>query len=137
MKTILTVALMGLFCFIGCNSMARTYPYRVIVVNLSDKGITENRVLDSSGKYNYGSGSIGPFIYKANAGPMETAPNDVFTVRWKDEQNEEHEQKLDLRKRVKRGFKGEIVFIHGADKRFTFEVYESQRQYQIPSRPKS
>lgn len=131
------MALMVLLCGTGCNSMARTYAYRIVVVNVGDERITENRIFDSSGKYNYGCGNIGPSGYAANAGPMETAPDDVFTVRWKDSEKREREQKFDLRERVKRGFKGEIVFIYGKSSTLTVEVFQSQREYPIPPRPKS
>ncbi len=116
----------------GCQMIARDYYYRIVLVNLSQEKITETRVLDSSGEYNYGCGNLVPSGYAANAGPMETAPNDVFTVRWKDGKGHEHQQIFDLRERVKRTFKGEIVFIHGVDKKFTVETFASQRQYPIP-----
>jgi hypothetical protein len=135
--SLLAIALMGFFCHMGCHSMARTYPYRVVVVNVGSENITENRIFDSSGEYNYGCGNIGPSGYAANAGPMETAPNDVFTVRWKDGQKREREQTFDLRQQVKRDFKGEIVFIYGKDNNLTVEVFELQRQYPIPPRPKA
>jgi hypothetical protein len=109
----------------------------VVVVNLGEERITENRIFDSSGEYNYGCGNIGPTGYKANAGPMETAPNDVFTVRWKDEQQREQEQKFDLRERVKRSFKGEIVLVYGADSKLIVEIWDPPKQYPLPPRPKS
>ncbi len=81
-------------------------------MNLSQEKITENQIFDSSGEYNYGCGNSVPSGYAANAGPMESSPNDVFTVRWKDAQGQAHEQKFDLRQRVKPNFKGEIVFVY-------------------------
>jgi hypothetical protein len=118
--------------FSGCQMIARDYYYQVVIVNLSSAEIDENRVIDSSGEHNYGSGYIGPSGYKANAGPMETVPNDVFIVRWKDAQGQAHEQKFDLRKRVKRNFKGEIVFVYQADKTFKVEVVNPPERYPIP-----
>lgn len=135
MKTLWTIAVMGLFCGIGCNTMTRTYHYRVVVANLGDQIVTANRVFDSTGEYNYGCGHIGPAGYKTNAGPMETAPNDVFTVRWTDEQQREHEQKFDLRNAVKRHFKGEIVFVYGPDNKLAVEIWDPPHQYPIPPRP--
>ncbi|MEY4940287.1 MAG: hypothetical protein RIQ93_2022 [Verrucomicrobiota bacterium] len=117
--------------------MARTYSYRIVVVNLGDERITENRIFDSSGEYNYGCGNIGQSGYAANAGPMETAPNDVFTVRWKDSEKREREEKFDLRERVKSSFKGEIVFVYGSDNKLAVQIWDSPKQYPIPPRPKS
>jgi hypothetical protein len=118
--------------------IAREYHYRVVVVNLSQEKITENQIFDSSDEYNYGCGNSVPSGYAANAGPMETAPNDVFTVRRKDARGQAHEQKFDLRKRVKRNFKGEIVFVYQADKTFKVEVVNPPERYPIPhQRPPS
>lgn len=63
---------------------------------------------------------------------METPPNDVFIVRWKDAQGKAHEQRFDLRERVKRSFKGEIVFVYQADKTFKAEVVNPPERYLIP-----
>jgi len=135
MKIILSIALFAMICGSGCNSMARSYPYRVVVVNLSQEPITENRVLDSSGKYNYGVGNVGLLGYKVIAGPMQTSPSDEFTVTWKDSQQRVHTQKIDVRSRVRSNFKGELVFVFGADRKFTVEIYESHREYPMPRRP--
>jgi hypothetical protein len=116
----------------GCQMIARDYYYRIIVVNLSQEKITENRIFDSSGEYNYGCGTSVPSGYASNAGPMETIPNDEFTVSWKDAQGQAHEQKFDLRKRVKRNFKGEIVFVYKADKIFGVEIVNPPDRYPIP-----
>lgn len=112
--------------------IARDYYYRVVVVNLSQERITENQVLDSTDEYNYGAGIMSPSGYANNAGPMSSRPNDVFTVRWKDAQGQTREQKFDLRKRVKRSFKGEIVFVYQADKTFKVEVVHPPERYPIP-----
>jgi len=116
----------------GCQMVAGNYPYEVIVVNHSNTAIDENRVFDSSGEFNYGCGYIGPSGYKSNAGPMETAPNDLFVVRWRDAQGLAHEQKLDLRKRVKSSFKGELVFVYRVDGKFTVEIVNAPDRYPIP-----
>lgn len=116
----------------GCQMIAREYHYRILVVNLSAERITETRILDSTDQYNYGGGVISPSISKGNAGPMETPPNDVFIVRWKDAQGRAQEQKFDLRQRVKRSFKGEIVFVYQADKTFTAEIVHPPERYPIP-----
>jgi hypothetical protein len=59
----------------------------------------------------------------------------VFTVRWKDDRGKAHKQKCDLRERVKRGFKGEVVFVYGTNGKFTVEIVESPQRYPIPQRP--
>jgi hypothetical protein len=64
---------------------------------------------------------------------METAPNDVFTVRWKGAQGQMQEQKFDLRERVQRSFKGEIVFVYQADNTFKVEIVHPPERYPIPS----
>jgi hypothetical protein len=53
-------------------------------------------------------------------------------VRWKDAQDQAHEQKFDLRKRVKRNFKGEIVFVYQADKTLKVEIVNPPDRYPIP-----
>jgi hypothetical protein len=116
----------------GCQMIARDYYYRILVVNLSEERITETQVLDSTDEYNYGGGIVIPSSAKINAGPMSSNPNDVFTVRWKDAQGNPHEQKFDLRKRVKRSFKGEIVFVYQADKTFKVEIVHPPERYPIP-----
>lgn len=63
---------------------------------------------------------------------METAPNHIFIVRWKDAHGAAHEQKFDLRKKVKRSFKGEIVFVYQADRTFNVEVVNPPDRYPIP-----
>lgn len=116
----------------GCQMIAREYHYRVVLVNLSQSVIPESQVLDSTDTYRYGGGILNPSGYSAHAGPMETAPSDVFIVRWKDAQGQAHEQKFDLRERVKRSFKGEIVFVYQADKTFKVEVVNPPERYPIP-----
>ncbi|MBX3737160.1 MAG: hypothetical protein KF715_10750 [Candidatus Didemnitutus sp.] len=116
----------------GCQMIAREYYYRILVVNLSEERITETKVLDSTDEYNYGGGIVIPSSAKINGGPVSSRPNDVFTVRWKDAQEQAHEQKFDLRQRVKRNFKGEIVFVYGADKAFKVEVVNPPERYPIP-----
>lgn len=120
----------------ACTLAAKSFPYRVIVVNLSNETIEGNKVIDSSGSSNYGGGIVVSYGYKCDAGPMDTPPNDIFTVRWTDEKKATHEQKFDLREKVKRGFKGEIVFVYGADRKFSVEICAEQRQYPIPQKPK-
>jgi hypothetical protein len=117
----------------SCQMIAREYHYRILIVNLSTAEITETQVLDSKDEYNYGGGIVIPSASKGNAGPMETPPNDNFIVRWRDAQGLAHEQKFDLRKRVKRSFKGEIVFVYQADKTFKVEVVNPPERY--PSEP--
>jgi hypothetical protein len=56
----------------------------------------------------------------------------VFTVRWKDAQGQKQEQKFDLRERVKRNFKGEIVFVYKADKTLKVEIVNPPERYPIP-----
>jgi hypothetical protein len=63
---------------------------------------------------------------------MSSPPDDVFTVKWKDDRKQPQEQKFDLRGRVKRGFKGEIVFVYGADRKFTVEIVQPPNRYPIP-----
>ncbi|MCX6934318.1 MAG: hypothetical protein NTZ29_16810 [Verrucomicrobia bacterium] len=116
----------------GCQMIAREYRYRVVLVNLSQNVIPESQVLDSTDTYRYGGGVLIPSGYSAHAGPMETSPNDVFIVRWKDAQGQAHEQKFDLRERVKRSFKGEIVFVYKAEKAFAVEIVNPPDRYPIP-----
>ena len=116
----------------GCQMIAREYHYRILIVNLSAERITETQVLDGKDEYNYGGGTVSPSVSAGNAGPMETPPNDVFIVRWKDAQRQAHEQKFDLRKRVNRSFKGEIVFVYKADKAFAVEIVNPPDRYPIP-----
>jgi hypothetical protein len=116
----------------GCQVLAREYHYRVVLVNLSTEVIPESRVLESTDTYRYGGGVVPVSGYSAHAGPMETAPNDIFTLRWKDGQGRDHEQKFDLRKRVERSFKGEIVFVYKPDKTFTVEIVQPPARYAIP-----
>src|SRR5690242_4693474 len=99
----------------GCKMIARDYHYQIVAVNLSHDRITETQVLDGTDEHDYGCGNLVPSGYAANAGPMSSPPNDKFTVRWKDARGQVHEQKFDLRERVKRNFKGEIVFVYQAD----------------------
>jgi hypothetical protein len=121
----------------GCQMIAREYHYRVVLVNLSKEQIPESQVLESTDTYRYGGGILAPSGYSAHAGPMETAPNDVFIVRWKDAQGQAHERMFDLRERVKRSFKGEIVFVYGTDKTFAVEIVHPPERYPIPpQRPK-
>ena len=121
----------------GCQMIAREYHYRVVLVNLSKEQIPESQVLESTDTYRYGGGILSPSGYSAHAGPMETAPNDVFIVRWKDAQGQTHERNVDLRNRVKRSFKGEIVFVYSRDQTFTVEVVDPPERYPIPpQRPK-
>jgi hypothetical protein len=116
----------------GCQMIARDYRYQIVTVNLSQERITETHILDSTDEYDYGCGNLVPSGYANNAGPMSSPPNDVFTVRWKDTQGKAHEQKFDLRERLKRNFKGEIVFVYQAHKTFTFEIVEPPARYPIP-----
>jgi hypothetical protein len=116
----------------GCQMIARDYYFRIVVVNLGQERITENQVLDSTDEYNYGAGIMSPSNYANNAGPMSSPPNDVFTVRWKDAQGQKQEQKFDLRERVKRNFKGEIVFVYKADKTLKVEIVNPPERYPIP-----
>jgi hypothetical protein len=112
--------------------IAREFHYRVVLVNLSKEQIPESQVLESTDTYRYGGGILSPSGYSAHAGPMETPPNDVFMVRWKDARGNAHEQKFDLRERVKRSFTGEIVFVYRADKTFTVEIVHPPMRYPIP-----
>jgi hypothetical protein len=116
----------------GCQMIAREYHYRVVLVNLSQNVIPESQVLDSTDTYRYGGGILIPSGYSAHAGPMETPPNDVFIVRWKDAQGQAHEQKFDLRERVKRNFKGEIAFVYQADRTLKVEIVHPPERYPIP-----
>lgn len=116
----------------GCQMIARDYNYQIVVVNLSQERVTETQVLDSTDEYNYGGGILSPSGYKANMGPMSSPPNDVFIVRWKDAQGKAQEQKFDLRERVKRSFKGEIVFVYKADRAFAVEIVNPPERYPIP-----
>lgn len=116
----------------SCQMIARDYYYRVVVVNISQERITENQVLDSTDEYNYGAGVMSPAGYANNAGPMSSPPNDVFTVRWKNAQGQAQEQKFDLRQRMKRSFKGEIVFVYQADETFKVEIVHPPERYPIP-----
>ena len=120
----------------ACNSMGRDYNYRIVVVNVSSEKITENQVLDSTAKYDYGCGSLSPHGYAANAGPMDSPPNDVFTVRWVNALKQQQKQVFDLRARVDRSFRGEIVFVHGADKKFAVDIVAAPNQYPVPVTPK-
>jgi hypothetical protein len=119
--------------FCACQIIAGDYDFRVVVVNLGSREVTEVQVIDGSGKNDYGGGILVPSGYKANAGPMSSPPNDIFMVRWKDSQNQDRLQKFDLRRRLKRNFDGEIVFIHGEDEKFTVEVFDQQRGYEMPT----
>ncbi len=114
----------------GCQMAARDFHYQIVVLNLSQERITETQVLDSTDEYNYGGGTISPKVYKVNTGPMSSPPNDVFGLRWKDAQGRTQEQKFDLRERVKRRFKGEIVFVHGPDMKFSVLIFKKQDEYQ-------
>jgi hypothetical protein len=116
----------------GCQMIAGEYHYRVVLVNLSQSVIPESQVLDSTDTYRYGGGILIPSGYSAHAGPMETAPNDLFIVRWKDAQGKAQEQKFDLRGRVKHSFKGEIVFVYQSDKTFAVEIVNPPERYPIP-----
>jgi hypothetical protein len=116
----------------GCQMIARDYNYQIVVVNLSQERVTETQVLDSTDEYNYGGGILSPSGYKANMGPMSSPPNDLFIVRWKDAQGKAQEQKFDLRERVKRSFKGEIVFVYREDKAFAVEIVNPPGRYPIP-----
>lgn len=109
-----------------------SYDFSVVVVNLSQSEIDENKVIDGTNQYNYGAGVLVSSGYANNAGPMSSPPDDVFTVKWKDDRKQPQEQKFDLRGRVKRGFKGEIVFVYGADRKFTVEVVNPPNRYPIP-----
>lgn len=116
----------------ACQMIARDYHYKIVVVNLSQERITETQVLDSTDEYNYGGGILSPSGYKANMGPMSSPPNDVFIVRWRDYQGDKHEQKFDLRERVKRSFKGEIVFVYGQSNTFAVQIVDPPSRYPIP-----
>jgi len=127
---LVTISLvLGLSC---CQMIAHDYHYRIVQVNLSQKEIPETQVVDSTDTYRYGGGVLIASGYSAHAGPMNTPPDDVFILRWKDDQGKAHEQKFDLRDRVKRNFKGEIVFVYKADKTFTVEVVSPPERYPIP-----
>ncbi len=132
MKSSLLVAFV--FCLVlpACQMIAREYHYRVVLVNLSQSVIPESQVLDSTNNYRYGGGIIVPSGYSAHAGPMETPPNDVFIVRWKDAQGKAHERKFDLRQRVQRSFRGEIVFVYRTDETFSAEIVHPPERYPIP-----
>jgi hypothetical protein len=110
----------------------RSYEYEVILVNLSEERIFETEVLEGSNKYNYGGGILGPAGYSGNSGPMATPPNDVFIVRWKNSNGQRHEEKFDLRSRVKSSFSGEIVFVFGPERKFAVEVVDPPARYPIP-----
>jgi hypothetical protein len=116
----------------GCQIIAREYHYRVVLVNISESVVLESEVTDGTDAYRYGGGILSPSGYSAHAGPMETAPNESFIVRWKDAEGRVHEQRFDLRERVKRGFKGEIVFVYKADKAFHVEIVHPPARYPIP-----
>lgn len=116
----------------GCQMIARDYYYRILVVNLSEMPITETQILDSTDEYNYGGGTVISSSAKINAGPMSSGPNDVFTVRWRDAQGQAQEQRYDLRERVNRNFKGEIVFVYRADKTLSVEIVQPPQRYPIP-----
>jgi hypothetical protein len=111
---------------------ARQYNYKIVVANVSSEKVFENEIIDSADEYNYGAGIMSPAGYANNAGPMSSPPNDVFTVRWKDAAGRAHEQRCDLRERVKRNFKGEIVFVYKADKAFHVEIVHPPARYPIP-----
>jgi hypothetical protein len=132
MKPLSSVFLGILLVLVGCHTITRLYDFEIAVVNLSKYEITENKVIDGTERYNYGAGILVPSSYAGNAGPMESPPDDVFTVKWKDDRKQPQEQKFDLRGRVKRGFKGEIVFVYGADRKFTVEVVNPPNRYPIP-----
>jgi hypothetical protein len=136
MKSAILAALATSLGLCACQMIARDYDFRVVVVNLSRTEITENQIIDSTDEYNYGCGILVPSGYAAINGPMSSAPNDIFTVRWKDPARRQHEQKLDLRERMKSNFSGEIVFIYGTDGQFTVEVFDQQRAYPMPPLPK-
>ncbi len=121
----------GLVSF-GFQFVDRYYDYKVVMVNLSQETVVESRVLEGSGRYSYGGGILVPAGYSSHAGPMETPPNDVFVLRWKDSQGAQHEERFDLRSRVKSSFKGEIVFVFGPTRNFDVEVVERPNRYPIP-----
>jgi hypothetical protein len=75
---------------------------------------------------------LGPSNYKSDSGPIPSPPNDLFTVTWQDDKKQPHEQKFDLRGRVKRGFKGDVVFVYRADRKFTVEVVYAPKRYPVP-----
>ena len=120
----------------GGPMLARDYHYRIVTVNLSHERITDAQIFDSTMEINYGGGILGPSGYKADAGPMSSPPNDVFTVRWKDAGGKSHEQKFDLRKRVERSFQGEVVFVYDAERSFRAEIVNPPQRYPIPDQRK-
>lgn len=130
MKIVMFVAFvvgLGLSC---SQLIARDYHYQIVIVNLSQKEVAEVQILDSTGEYGYGGGIISPNVYKVNTGPMSSPPNDDFVLRWKDLQGQAHEQKFDLRQRVKRRFNGEIVFVYQSDMTFIVKIFKIQDEYQ-------
>lgn len=132
---IITVAAILIFLGLGgCLVMSREFHYRVILVNLSDERIVESLVVESTDRYRYGGGVLSPAGYSAHAGPMETPPNDVFIVRWKNSEGVQSEERFDLRNRVNGSFKGEIVFVFGPSKKFDVEIVNPPDTYPIPRR---
>ena len=102
------------------------------MVNLSKETVVESKILERSGRYSYGGGILIPAGYSSNAGPMETPPNDIFILIWKDSNGVRHEDRFDLRSRVKSSFKGEIVFVFGQTSKFDVEIVERPNRYPIP-----
>jgi hypothetical protein len=127
----LSLLMFGLF-WSGCKMIGRDYHFKILVVNLSEDPITETQVLDRTAEHYYGGGIVIPSSAKVNAGPMQSPPNDVFIVRWKDAQGKAQERSFDLRERLKRNFAGEIVFVYRADKSFAVEVVDPPARYPIP-----
>jgi hypothetical protein len=119
----------------GCTVVQARFHYRVVVANHSEAAMHSASVIDSSGRYDYGVGFVAPLSYKANAGPMETAPNDEFILRWLDASQKVHEQRVDLRSRIRNNFKGELVFIYGPDGKVSVESNEHQGRYRISPNP--
>jgi hypothetical protein len=134
LATLATFVLSLALC--GCQMTARDYYYRILVVNLSQEQITETQVLDSADRYDYGGGIVISSSAKIHAGPMSSPPNDEFTVRWKDARGHPHEQKFDLRERVKRGFEGDLAFVYRVDQTLAVEVVHPPARFPIPPQRK-
>lgn len=84
----------------------------------------------------YGPASIlGSYSTAAYRGGKPVPPNSIFIYSWRDDNGAQYTEEVDLRKRVSRHFRGEMVFIVDSENRLTVEIYKREGDFRRPQRP--
>jgi hypothetical protein len=108
-------------CLIGCAMYKVYYAYNVSAKNAGERKLRDIIITSDIGFW-HATGYLNKGAEKTLGGLKPVPPNGIYSIVVENLEKERHTSVIDLHNKIKKGFRGEIVFLVDKDYHVTYEL---------------